>query len=96
MILVRTKRARQDLIDIWLYVATEDQDAADAVLDGIDAKCQLLVRHPLLGPSREDIRPGFRYLRAGQYLVLYQVDESVVRIVRVLHERRDLNGIFSF
>ncbi len=95
MKLIRSKRARQDLIDIWLYVAGDSPDAADALLDAIDEKCKLLTMHPNLGPERNDIRIGLRYLREGQYLILYQIDSQVIRIVRVLHGRRDLNGLFT-
>jgi toxin ParE1/3/4 len=93
--ILRTKRARQDLIDIWRHVAEDSPEAGDGLLDAIDAKCQLLASHPSLGPERNDIREGLRYIRAGQYLVLYQVAGQAVRIVRVLHGRRDLHGVFS-
>lgn len=92
---IRLKRARQDLIDIWRHIATDDPQAANAVLDDLDAKCQMLADHPLLGPSREDIRPGMRYLVIGSYLALYRVDADAVRIVRILHARRDLEGLFT-
>lgn len=95
MRIVRSKRARQDLIAIWRYVAADDPDAADTLLDTIDTKCQLLMQHPNLGPERNDIREGLRYIRVGQYLVLYQVGEQVIRVVRVLHGRRDLRGVFT-
>ncbi len=85
---IRLQRARQDLIDIWRHIAM------DAVLDTIDAKCQLLSRYPQLGPSRDDIRPGMRYLVIDPYLALYKVDEDAVRIVRILHAHRDLEGLF--
>lgn len=39
MRIVRSKRARQDLIDIWRHVAEDDPDAADKLLDSIDEKC---------------------------------------------------------
>ena len=92
--ILRSNRARQDLIEIWQYVAQDDPGLADALLDTIDAKCNLLLEHPFLGPGREDIRPGMRYLVVAQYVVLYSVDEDAIRIVRVLHGKRDLMGIF--
>ncbi|MDD3311525.1 type II toxin-antitoxin system RelE/ParE family toxin [Pseudodesulfovibrio sp.] len=91
---IRLEKARQDLINIWRHIALDDPQSADDVLDAIDAKCQQLSRHPQLGPAREDIRPGLRYLVIGSYLALYKVDEDAVRIVRVLHGHRDLGGLF--
>lgn len=91
---IRLKQARQDLIAIWQYIAMDDPQAADAILDAIDAKCQKLSTHPRLGPARDDIRSGMRYLVIGSYLALYKIDRYAVRIVRVLHARRDLQGLF--
>jgi len=93
--IIRLFRARQDLIDIWQFVAQSNPEAADALLDAIDVKCNLLGEHPYLGPSKEDIRPGLRYLVIGQYVSLYKVDKDAVRIVRVLHARRDLDSLFT-
>jgi len=91
---MRLRQARQDLIDIWRHVAMDDPQAADAVLDAIDARCRQLSTHPRLGPARDDIRPGMRCLVIGSYLVLYTIDRDTVRIVRVLHARSHLQGVF--
>ena len=45
---------------------------------------------PRLGPPRDDIRPGLRYLIVGDYVVLYRLIDEDVEIVRVVHGRRDL------
>jgi toxin ParE1/3/4 len=82
------------LIAIWQHIAMDDPQAADAILDAIDAKCQKLSTHPRLGPARDDIRSGMRYLVTGSYLALYKIGQDAVRIVRVLHARRDLQGLF--
>lgn len=88
--LIRTRRARQDLIDIWRYAAKDDPAAADGLLDRIDAACQALLDFPELGPTRDDIRPGLRYRVVGSYLVLYRIADTDIEIVRVLHGARDL------
>jgi plasmid stabilization system protein ParE len=44
------KPAREDLIEIWLDVATRNSAAvADRVYDSIEQSCRLLQDHPLLG-----------------------------------------------
>jgi toxin ParE1/3/4 len=88
--LFRTRRARQDLIEIWEHVAADNPAAADALLDRIDDACSRLIDHPRLGPARDDIRPGLRYLVVGDYLVLYRIIDEGIEIVRVVHGRRDL------
>jgi toxin ParE1/3/4 len=47
-----TRRARQDLLDIWLYIAPQNPVAADRVFDRIEESCQLLRDHPEIGPAR--------------------------------------------
>ena len=87
---VRTRQARADLIDIWRYVAQHDRQAADRLLLQIDVACDRLRHNPELGPARDEIRPGLRYLIVGQYLVLYRRVDDDVEVVRVVHGRRDL------
>jgi len=87
---LRTRQARQDLIDIWHTIADDDIGAADGMLDRIDAVCALLADDPGLGPAREDIRPGLRYFVVAPYLILYRIRGSDVEVVRVVHGRRDL------
>ena len=87
--------ARQDLLAIWDYIATDNMAAADRVLDALDARMQLLTDHPLLGPSRPDIAPDLRYLVSDNYLILYHVLPDAVEIVRILHGAWNLTAIFT-
>ncbi len=91
---LRTRRGRQDLIDIWRHIGRDDPAAADRLLDRIDARCALLAEHPQLGPERADIRPGLRYLVVERYVILYRTVEGGVEIVRVVHGARDLPKLF--
>jgi toxin ParE1/3/4 len=87
---ILTARAEEDLLNIWLYIAAENHDAADRVLDTIDLKFKLLAENPRLGPSRPDIAPELRYFPVGNYLVLYRIATNAVEIVRVVHGMRNL------
>ena len=89
--IVRTARADEDLIAIWLWIARDDPAAADRMLYAIDARCAQLAERPLSGPARDDILPGLRHLVAGPYLVLYRVAPEVVRVLRVLHGRQRID-----
>ena len=44
-----SKQARQDLVDIWLYIADNNPYAADTLLDRPHEKISYLADHPLLG-----------------------------------------------
>ena len=88
--IIRTNRADEDLIAIWLEIAAENPVAADRVLDAIEARWQQLAQHPHSGLARDDIAPGIRHLVAGQYLTLYRIHDDGVEIVRVLHGLRKI------
>ena len=49
---LRTARAEEDLIEIWLYIASDDPKAADKLLDRIEATFMLLAANPGIGPVR--------------------------------------------
>ena len=89
-----TRAAREDLIGIWTHVAEDDAAAADRVLDRLDEAASHLAHNPQMGPARDDIRPGLRYLVSGSYLLLYRVTDDGIEIVRAVHGRRDLYGLF--
>jgi toxin ParE1/3/4 len=89
-----TRAAREDLIAIWTHIVGDDPAAADRVLDRLDEAASHLAHNPQMGPARDDIRPGLRYLVSGSYLLLYRIVADDIEIVRAVHGRRDLYGLF--
>lgn len=89
-----TQAAREDLIEIWTHIAEDDPSAADRVLDRLDEAATCLTHNPQMGPARDDIRPGLRYLVSGSHLFLYRMIGDDIEIVRAVHGRRDLYGLF--
>lgn len=51
MIVSWTVPAERELVDIWLYVAAENVDAADRMVDRLRAASQSLASFPKLGRS---------------------------------------------
>jgi toxin ParE1/3/4 len=94
-ILRRTRRAEQDLIDIWLWIAADSPSAADRLLARIDSTCRRLAEHPRLGPARPDIAADARAFVVGRYLVLYRLTDNGIEIVRVVHGARDLPALLD-
>jgi toxin ParE1/3/4 len=90
----RTARAEDDLVEIWLYIAAENPNAADRLLEEIDRTCDLLADNPLLGRARPDIAPELRYLPIGNYLILYRTRPDGIEVVRVVHGARRLDSLF--
>lgn len=93
-----SQRAQVDLDGIWVYIARESRstESADRILNAISESLSNLRRSPYIGRSREsDLQPGLRSLPSGSYMIYYRIKAGVVRIVRVIHGRRDINSMFS-
>jgi len=91
----RTGLAESDLIDIWLYISQDNPDAADRLLDDIEATCLLLAKHPQLGVARPEIGNECRLFPVGRYLILYRIIPRGIEVVRVRHGARRLDTLVS-
>ena len=90
----RTAQADEDLIDLWVYIAQDNPDAADNLLDELENKFALLAGQPRLGAARSDIAPGLRHFPVGNYLILYREIDPGIKVVRVVHGARRLSHLF--
>jgi toxin ParE1/3/4 len=99
--LVWTPQAREDLLEIYTYIGFDNPSAAERIFDAIQAKAELLHRHPRLGVRRPEIRPSTRMLVEEPYLILYETHPDIddgpidsVEIVRIVDGRRNLKNLF--
>jgi toxin ParE1/3/4 len=89
-----TRHAREDLLDIWLYIARQKSEAvADRVYDRIEETCRFLRDHRQLGPARAEIAEDARALVIERWLALYRLVDDGVQVVRVVDGSRDLAKI---
>jgi len=90
--------AEADLDGIWFYVARESGSIgiASRVVENITERFWLLAQHPYLGRRRDyDLRSGLRSFAAGDYVIVYRIDEQeVVLILHVVHGSRDILALF--
>ena len=89
-----TRRAREDLLDIWLYVAPRNSEAvADQIYDRIEERCRSLTEYPELGPARPEIADDARTLVIDRWLALYRLVEGGAQVVRIVDGSRDLTKL---
>jgi toxin ParE1/3/4 len=53
-----TEQAEVDLDDLWAFVARDNPDAADRLVDAILERTRDHVPFPEMGRSREELQPG--------------------------------------
>lgn len=88
-----TNLARRDRLELWLHIASDNPTAADRLLDEIDEMLLLLAGSPNLGRARPEFGTGIRQFPVGNYLILYTPLPGGIRVLRVRHGVRRLEGI---
>src|SRR5579872_4891721 len=91
---VLTRRAKQDVDDIWDYIADDNIEAADRVLDALETTMVKLAKNPRIGHRREDLTDKrHRFFLVYSYLIVYRHETKPLQIIRVLHAARDVQNI---
>ena len=85
-----TDLANDDLIDIWVNIAPDNEAAADRLVDEIHELTRKLVTFPLMGRNADQLRTGARVFPHGEYLVVYRPMDYGIAVLRVSHAARDL------
>ncbi|MBX9903506.1 MAG: type II toxin-antitoxin system RelE/ParE family toxin [Burkholderiales bacterium] len=91
---VFTQSAQTDLLEAWLFIAEENQTAADRTLDAIELQAQALSTQPLIGRARPELAEGVRsWPTSTPYILYYLTGNDSVTILRVLHHARDIQSV---
>ena len=93
-VIIKSPRAKSDLVEIWDYIAEDSEARADAFIDRIDKKFRTLSQRPGIGRLRDGLAVGLRSFPVGRYVIFYRPLSNGVNIVRVLHSARDLDTDF--
>ena len=88
--ILRRPQARLDLIDIWNYIADDNEAAADRMLDRIEGVLQMLSEQPKAGRERLELAPELRSFPVGNYLLFYLPLPGGIDLVPVLSGYMDI------
>jgi len=88
--------ARNDLKQIHDYIAEDSRYYARNVIQEIVAKTEKLTELPEIGRTVPEIRDqNIRELIVYSYRLIYEVSESGVEILAIIHGRRDFNSAWD-
>ena len=91
-----SKKAIADLDGIWLYSAqTWTTEQADRYYELIFDEIKAICRNIHSGKSMDHIRTGYHASKVKSHLIFYRVTGDVVEIIRILHERMDIEQRLS-
>lgn len=93
-------QAKQDLKEIFIYVALNDNlNSANKLLDKLEDTCNKLEKLPERGHIPVELRStGLkRYLEVHfkPYRIIYEIDKEIIYIHAVLDGRRNIQEVLS-
>jgi toxin ParE1/3/4 len=91
---ILSKAAQEDLQEIYDYsIHVFGINQAITYLEGFQFCFQDLAQNPKMGKKRDGIKEGLYSTTYNSHIVFYRICSKNVRIVRVLHGRRDLQRL---
>jgi antitoxin ParD1/3/4 len=89
--------AREDIKDIWSFIAVDSIEAAGRVREEIRNNCLRLAQHPRIGHRRDDLttREDVLFWPVYSYLIIYRPHVRPLEILRVLHGKRDVKRVLG-
>lgn len=98
-----TKRlaAAADLLEHFVFIGKDSEDAAQRFLQSAEATFKLLGRRPEMGKLAEHRSPLLRGMRSfpvkdfSKYLIFYRPVQDGIEVVRVIHGARDIPAMFE-
>jgi plasmid stabilization system protein ParE len=84
-------QAREDIWDIWSYIARDGEEAADQWILRLLETFDLLARNPRIGHTRKDLTADeLLFWAVEMYLVLYRLKGDAIEIAAVTQGSRDI------
>jgi toxin ParE1/3/4 len=91
-----SKKAVSDLEEIWLYTVEKWSVAqADRYYNLIFDEINYICKNSHAGKSLEYVRKGYRASKVKSHLIFYRILPDMIEIIRILHERMDIENRLS-
>ena len=85
-----SRRARQDIVDIYLHSEDAFGEAhADRYVADLESMFAFLAEHPMAARERVELTPPVRIHPYRAHLIVYRLDGDDVLILRLRHGRTD-------
>jgi toxin ParE1/3/4 len=89
--------AEEDLAQAAEYLdqQTGNPSFGDRLLNELAHVMDLIAEYPWMGRERADLHDGLRGFPHGSYVIYWRIHDDVVEIVRVLHQKQDVERAFD-
>lgn len=88
--------ALEDVNSIWEYTILnwsieQAEKYYNELFDGVNLICQ----NPKIGKSINEVKENYRSKVVRQHMIIYKIQNDIIFIDRILHERMDFNKHFD-
>jgi toxin ParE1/3/4 len=78
---------------IWIFISDKwSVEQADRYYNLIFDEINYICKNTASGKSTENVRKGYRASKVKSHLIFYRVKENTVEVIRILHERMDVEA----
>jgi len=91
----------ENLWDIWEFIARDNPEAAERVVEAAYETMKALAANPGLGRPRNFRNPRLKDIRSWRvegfdnYLIFYRPVSSGIQVLRVYHGARNIDALFG-
>ncbi len=91
-----TRKAQDDLRSIGRFTQKGwGREQRNRYLSRLDACFRMLAESQEMGHACDDIREGYRQYHVGRHLIFYRQSEAGITVIRILHDRMDIEAQLS-
>jgi toxin ParE1/3/4 len=84
-------QAQQDIINILRYTGeTWGQEQLKSYSSKLDTALILIAQNPEIGYRNLNLSEVHRLYHVGSHVVVYRIEDTIISVVRILHQRMDL------
>ena len=88
-----SKKALADLESIWFYTYKNwSPDQADRYYSLIINEIKYICQHPQSGRDMSHVREGYYVSKVKSHLIFYRIQNDYIEVIRILHEKMDLEN----
>jgi toxin ParE1/3/4 len=87
-----SEKATEDLEQIWQYTYFRwSENQADKYYNLLTEKIEFIAQNATIGRKIDEIKEGYRYFPVESHIIFYKIlDDGIVTIIRILHQRMDI------
>ncbi|MBC7904069.1 MAG: type II toxin-antitoxin system RelE/ParE family toxin [Gemmatimonadaceae bacterium] len=90
---VISNKALSDLEVIWNYTSDNwSVSQADRYYLLIIDEIEYISKQPEAGKAMNHVRKGYRASKVKSHLIFYSINNEIIQIIRILHERMDVDS----